>query len=152
MVVSARGDDLGKFAQALRDAEDDLLGKLGDRFRKIGRPIGLRSVKDGAGDLPESGGLAARIRGTAAVDVDLTLRGRIIAAGLGLSARADLDSLERGILRHKVFDRPGRTPTWVQQPVPANAFERALERRTTEVRKAALGAVNEVLRDVARKV
>lgn len=137
--------DYGQAASKLRAAARDLQSRLGARLFELGDPLGRQALEGGSAEMPHRGGLAGLIRADGQVDVQMSLRDRMAAVDVELSGGADLRSLERGELNHKVFDVPGRTPTWVRQRVPAGAFSRAVVARARRVGQAGDDAVREVL-------
>ena len=108
------------------------------------KPLVVRDA--GAAAMPRRGGLSARV---AASTVSLRTAG-----GLGAGARIevalrtregyDLGGMDRGLIRHPVFD----TGAWVAQAVPAKAFSNAFDRGAPKVRRALEREIDRALDEI----
>ena len=150
-VRTTGADDLDRIAAALKQAADtDLNKQVSAAMRKVARPLGAKVIEEGSQDMPQRGGLAARIRELGRVGVSNSLRGRVTSVNVILKHRGvNLRSLDAGVLRHPVFGNRG---VWVQQQVPGGAFSRAFEREAPKVRGEVTRAAQDVLEDVAKSV
>lgn len=151
------GKDFEKIAKALKAAGDKGLQKeVSKAIREEARPLGRRVLEEGADELPESGGLADRVRDLGRVGVSASLAGRVASVRIILRNKgAGLGVIDRGIIRHPVYPRfgvPREEWTWTEQPVRAGAFSRPFRRQVGPVRKAALKGAKKALSDAARSV
>lgn len=147
-------DQLQDISVALKDAADrGVTNGVRAAIRTQTKPAGLRVLRTGAGSLPHRGGLAARVAEQGKVGLQSALVARNLHITMTLSnKRANMRSLNEGLLRHPVFARAGRARTWVRQAVPTGVFTKAFYAEAPRLRDAALQGAQNALDDVARKV
>lgn len=147
--------DFDRIANELRAAADrKLQRRVAYAIAKIARPIGREVLEEGASEMPQRGGLADRVAASK-VGVSSWFRGQTSFIAIRFRNSIRLKGLNRGYLRHPVFADSAETRdewTWVSQSVPGQAFTKALQKRQTAVRGAAVAAAQDVLHDVARSV
>ncbi len=157
MIRTAGSDDLDKIAKALKEAGDkDLQKQVSAAMRKVAKPIGEQTLREGAEGLPHRGGLADYVASKGRIGVSNSLRGRSASVTIALRNKGvRFAAMNRGILRHPVYGRPGLTRkqwTWAQQAIKPGLFSDAFEKQADTARKAVNKAAQDVLDDVARKV
>jgi hypothetical protein len=175
-MVSLEGaEDFDRFAKAVKElADKDLNKSVRGAMRKVAKPVGEEVMREAAGEMPHKGGISALIAASR-VGVSFRLSSTpSVALLLRDKSGHDLKSLEKGILRHPVFLRKrsgllrrktgrGKTGhvlggedrkgwTWVAQKVPEGAFSRAFEKQKGRVTTEVVTAVQDALRDAAKKV
>lgn len=148
--VTVQGlDDLNKLAAAYKTGDRKIRAAIGKGLRVSAAGLGPDVVTKGAADMPQRGGLAARIAASRAVpSVSLgskypSVRIRIVGAD-GIKLRF----VDGGRLRHPVY---GNRHVWVSQEVPAKAFTEAFEAGAPEVRERVREAVQQALAEIARE-
>lgn len=147
-------DDFKRAAHELSDLGDRQLRlATGRSLRAVAKPLGESMVHEGAARLPRAGGLAARVD-AASVSVLASLGGRNPRVVIRLKTREGyrLKQMDEGNLRHPVFARDGRKPTWVRQTVPGGGFTRAFQAGASMVRRRVSDELQRVLDEAARKV
>jgi hypothetical protein len=133
-------------AQALNEAADKLLRKeVYAAFRTAARPLGETIVKQGAAALPKKGGLSARVA-AAKVGQSNATTGKNPKVAISIRTREGyaLAAMDRGILRHKVFN----TGRWVTQKITPGAFTKPFEAGADDVRKEVLAALVRVAEQI----
>lgn len=139
------GDELAKIgAELKRVGNGDLRRELLRGLNRSTKPLKAAVKRSALDSLPRRGGLNQRIAG-AKIGSSNRASGR--NGGVRLTGKLsghDLDTIEKGVVRHPVF---GRNP-WVSQPVTAGFFSKPIDDNVDEVRKELL----DVLEDVARRL
>jgi hypothetical protein len=147
-------EDFKRAANALTGLGDKQLRlATGRGLRTAAKPLGEAMVRAGAADMPRRGGLSARVAASK-VGVTASLTGANPRVLIRLRTRQgdDLSGMDRGQVRHPVFSRAGRRPTWVRQSVPAGSFTRAFNAGAPQVREALSRQIQQVVNAAARKV
>ena len=140
-------DDWRRLARGLKGSDAPLRRHIRKGLRDVGKPLGIDMRTAGAAAMPKRGGLSARVARSS-----VTLR---TAGGLGAGARIevalrtkegyDLGAMDRGLIRHPVFD----TGAWVAQAVPANSFSDAFDRGAPKVRVALAREIDRALDEIS---
>jgi len=145
--VTVRGaDEIAHVSRLLREVGDKELRR--DLYRGLNRATSplKRAVKERArATLPSRGGLAARV---ASSSIAVRTRGgqhpgvRLVARG-----KANLDRLDRGVVRHPVF---GNREVWVSQQVTPGWFTEPLQEGVAPVQRELLDVLDDISRRLAR--
>jgi hypothetical protein len=118
--VRASAPDLKLLARALKQSgRKDLRKELYSGLNRGTKPARAAVRAAWLAELPQSGGLAARV---ARSSVTVRQRGpgvQIVARGSKRGV-GDIESIERGVVRHPVYGNRG---VWVKQAVPPRIFE-----------------------------
>lgn len=116
-------DELTALARRARAAGGSLPKELRAGLQKAAKPAEQAARQAALEELPKAGGLNERV---AAGKFTATVRLSGTTASLTVTAQAgmDLESLDRGKLRHPVY---GNRSTWVLQNIPAGWFSRRME-------------------------
>lgn len=143
--------DYKAFAQRLKAADRKVASALRARVRDAGKPLAEGIAQDGPEGLPERGGLADWLRG-AKPSLSMT-QTRVAIKLTGLTGRrtgrtSDLHAINRGRLRHPVFAQPGRKAGWVNQPVEAGTYDKAIDKHA----ETALDDIARALEDVMEEI
>jgi hypothetical protein len=107
--------------------------------------------------LPKRGGLNVWVGGSLKAVPVLKLRGKDVAIRVKITVpkargQADVDTLERGRLKHPVFGRPVRVTPWVIQVVKSQFIDHALKGKVIKaVRKGLIKIIDDVAKDLAGK-
>lgn len=148
MALEVRGaEDWRRLARGLKAADAPIRRSIRKGLRDVAKPLGVDMRDAGAAAMPRRGGLSARVARST-----VSLR---TAGGLGAGARVevalrtkegyDLGGMDRGLIRHPVFD----TGAWVAQTVPARAFSDAFDRGAPKVRAALIREIDKALDEIA---
>jgi hypothetical protein len=146
--VGASGEDLFKLAADLRRAgARSVQRELYAAVQRSGRRI-VEAAKEGAQELPESGGLAARVAGA---NYRVQLRGGRnpgvrVTATERRGAPVDLSSVDRtGRIRHPLY---GNRHHWYSTQAPAGWFTRPALAAAEGARKEIKTAVGRIEREI----
>lgn len=141
-------EDLRRLGEVYRAGDKAIRKAIRDALSKVGKPVAEHVRDEGADDLPQRGGFAARIQ-AARIGVSLTASTRTTSVALRLRTREgyDLGSVERGRLRHLVY---GHKP-WIDQAVRAHVFGDAFGDQADEARDAVVRTVQDALATIARE-
>ena len=141
MAVSVDVSEYMDLQSRLKSAEPKVKRLLRKRLREAAKPLAEHTIKTGAQEMPQRGGLSALVqaRGKASV----ALLGSSVA--LKLRDKYSLRAMEAGRLRHPVY---GNRKKWVTQPVPANAFSRAFQSGAPEARATVAQAVTDIIEEI----
>jgi hypothetical protein len=145
--VTVRGEEkLAKIAGAVQRFAPDLRKELLREIRTGVKPI-LEEIRDEAEEtLPRRGGLADLVAG-AKYGVRTRTFGK--EAGVRVEGRLpghDINSVDRGSLRHPVFGRK----SWVQQPVRPGFFSRPPEAAKPALQAVVLKAMDTVADNIRK--
>lgn len=133
--------------RALRAGGGDLRRRWADAIRAASREAGEAALSSAGRELPHRGGLARRVAGSTVVASVAGLRG---TASLRSRHGDDLSALNAGALRHPVFARAGRRPSWVTQPVRPGVFRRALQKEGPAMQARLEGVTSDAIRHIAK--
>jgi hypothetical protein len=142
-------------ARRLHEAGPAVQKAFGNAIREVAKPLGRDVLITGAARMPRRGGLAYRI-----ASANVTVQATAMRAQITLRTREryDLKALDRGVLRHPVFEHEVKRTTrirrrrvstgqrlWVEQRVPANAFSDPFEAAAPMIRAKVLAATQRAL-------
>jgi len=149
--VTVRGATrLARVAGAVQRVAPELRKELLREIRTGVRPV-IKDIRAEALDsLPSRGGLGEMIAGsryavrtrTSGKQVGVRVEGRL--------TEIDLDVIDRGRVRHPVFAREGRSPSWVNQPVRPGFFSRPVAESFPQIQKSVMQAMDNVAEKIRR--
>lgn len=147
--------DFHELATRLKNAEKPVRLAVNKGLRKVAKPLGEEMLRNGAEAMPKGGGLSDRVKKTR-----VTLG--MLRGGTGASARVelrlksregyDLPALDKGNLRHPVFNKRNRMTgkkVWVGQSVPAGEFTKPFEEAAPKVRDELALQIQSALEQIA---
>lgn len=150
MELTAGAEDFKKAAAAIKAAGDGgLRTELTKALRDIAKPFAKFVLLSGAAQLPKRGGLSYRVAGASiSTNTSSTLR---VTMTLSNQQGYALAAMNRGILRHPVFDREDANGKreWAQQSIRSNLWTTPFNNNVPQIRTALLAAANRVLAKVA---
>lgn len=140
-------DGQQKLAQVYKDlkrvGDTDLKKGLSKAIRDATKPLKADIKASALANLPRRGGLAALIANTR-----ITNRIKTGSQSAGVSIKGvdshEIDSMNKGKLRHRAW----RSKKWVDQNVTPGWFSGPIDKKSPEIQKAVIKAVE----DVARKL
>lgn len=141
--------DIKKLGDAYKAGDKTLQKRIRDRLTAAGKVAGSTVLREGAEEMPASGGLRDRIA-AGRTGVTSALRGKTVTVTLRVRTREGyaLRQLDQGNLRHPVF---GNRSVWVREAVPAGAFSSAFLRAAPMARYEMREAVQQALKDISGK-
>lgn len=174
-MADVQADDYTKLQKALKDPGLDkkVARAYSKRLREAAGPLGRLVLEHGVDEMPSGGGLQDYLMGRSPVAVSARSRG--VDVWLGNKKKSQLSLMNRGFFRHPVFGTEDRTRTfehsstitrgknkgkakvtrntvrqwaWVNQKVPAGAFDRALEHLAPEAQKRLAGTITDILKEI----
>ena len=146
-IVTVTGwEQLAAVARDLKEAGDrGLKNELQRALRKNAEPLKLGARAAALDELPHSGGLGEYVADTSKFTVRTRLSRNPQIRIVG-SNRIDLDSLDRGRVRHLTY---GHLPWRDQTIIPRWFSDRMEEIADTKVRADIIGAIDETARKLA---
>lgn len=156
--LQVRGaDKLGKVGKALREtANKELRKELTRGLRQAAKPMVLEAKRAAGQQLPQHGGLAARVA-RSRFSVQTRTSGRRLGVRIAANGPKDqggrklnIQTLNRGVVRHPVYARGSDRDkwAWVEQKIKPGWFDDTLTRQRPRVQ----GELIKVIDEVARKV
>lgn len=123
--ITVSAEDYKKLQAAIKALTDKKLARIyRKRLREAAGPLGRLVLEHGVEEMPRRGGLQSYLLGRSPVSVSARARG--VDVWLGSKKKSQLSAINRrGVVRHPVFGHRDRK--WGDTPVPAAAFDRALE-------------------------
>ena len=147
MAEYGSAEDYQRMQAKLKDIDKKVARIYRKRLREAAPPLGRHVLEYGIEKMPKRGGLQAYLKGNSPISTSARPSG--VDLWLGSKKKSQLSLLNRGMLRHPVFADPTATRTftkatatkkgiktssntvrqwaWVNQKVPAEAFDEALK-------------------------
>lgn len=141
-------EDQSQLVRDVKGFDRTLSTAVRTRIRKIAAPAASSALDRALQDVPQHGGLRARIAARAKIGISTTT-GR--AAGVKIIYRQPraLRDIDRGLIRHPVFARGARADwVWVTQRTRPGQLTSAVEAEGRQVE----AAIEQALRDAAATI
>lgn len=142
--------DLERLAVAYREGGRKIRARAAARLRETATPLAREVIDKGSDEMPEAGGMRARMK-NARARVTVSLLGQRVSVSIPVKTEEGyaIRAIDRtGEIRHPVY---GNRNVWRTTQVKPHAYTDVFKEGAPVVSKATAAAVQEALAEIARE-